>query len=507
MARLVILMSFIVFIIVAGYIVSKKERFDSSVNVEKKTVSPLCIDVVEEEAPDKLERLKKVDTSDSMAAVGDILNVMNNNLITTENDINPTVYGEGTCVLPTATFGIFGNQVNLNRNNASSKYTCSIGDAYEIPSNVYVDTQKSYPYSISGCVLDPSSDNFEDIVKELYRIKDAAFINEFNLRAEENRRLKQEYTVLLGENNSAQDRNGKANVLYENSLAKHNVLSADNNRLNRTVSEQQSRLGTQAARYQDQLQTYNSLSQYQALYDGSLYLCYDANYMARNFNYTNGMRLPALISTINNTESTRAIARGSVNPLMVVVNNMYHVQFNRSYQQYFAIPSLDFSYLGRIRQTGLTIMVVARFSRSPGNWERLIDFGNGMGRNNILIARAGTSNDIGCHVYNDNSAVSHNTVYGFAGTTWRLFTISISNNNDNGTAQYKIYIDGRELASSSGRALSGFIGAQSYIGKSNWYWDAYFSGDIREIAIFRSSLDEQSLDRIQDVIMRKWGMK
>lgn len=507
MTRLVLLICFIVFVIIVGYIASKKEKFDSKPNIQKKTISPLCIDVVQQEAPEKLERLKKVDEADALAAAGDILNVMNNNLIATENDLTPTVYGEGTCVLPKAALGIFGNQVNLKRSNTSPKYTCAIGDAFEVPSNIYVDNQKSEPYSISGCVLDPSSENFEDVIKELYRIKDAAFVNEYNIRAEENRRLKQEYSVLLAENNTAQDYNGKANVSYQNSLAKYNVLSADNTRLNQFVSEQQTRLGTQAARYQDQLQTYNTLSQYQALYDGSLYLCYDANFMARNYNYTNGMRVPALISTINNMESTRAIARGSMNPMISVINNMYHVQLLRSYQQYFAIPALDFSYLNRINQTGLTIMIVARFNSSVGNWERLFDFGNGRARNNILLARRDTSNDVTFIVFNENNVVHDQTYYGFAGTTWRLFTLSISNNNSNGTAQFKVYIDGRELSNISARSITAFVGAQSYIGKSNWEWDSYFSGDIREIAIFRSALDEQSLDRIQDIIMRKWGMK
>ena len=43
---------------------------------------------------------------------------------------------------------------------------------------------------------------------------------------------------------------------------------------------------------------------------------------------------------------------------------------------------------------GFTVGAVVRLSSSPGTGERIIDFGNGSGNSNIILARSGTSSDL-----------------------------------------------------------------------------------------------------------------
>jgi hypothetical protein len=64
--------------------------------------------------------------------------------------------------------------------------------------------------------------------------------------------------------------------------------------------------------------------------------------------------------------------------------------FDRASKQFINFGPLDFSP----GVTGMSLISAFSFTGSPGNWERIIDFGNGPDDINFVLAREGTSNNL-----------------------------------------------------------------------------------------------------------------
>jgi hypothetical protein len=83
-----------------------------------------------------------------------------------------------------------------------------------------------------------------------------------------------------------------------------------------------------------------------------------------------------------------------------------HVTFDSSQSQFLdAGPrTLNIATNG-----GLTIVAVVRFTGTIGNCERIIDLGSGAQRNNLLLAREGSSTNLVLHIYNGTSLIVDQT--------------------------------------------------------------------------------------------------
>jgi len=125
---------------------------------------------------------------------------------------------------------------------------------------------------------------------------------------------------------------------------------------------------------------------------------------------------------------------------------------------------------------GLTIVANVDFG-SVTNYERVFDFGNGAGVNNIVLSRYGTSNDLQLYI-EGNSCIASNAITA-------------------GMHEYRVAIDGLTcwmyrdgtsllqtafsyLPSNTNRTLN-------YVGKSNWA-DPLFEGSFKSLSIYNYSM-------------------
>lgn len=141
--------------------------------------------------------------------------------------------------------------------------------------------------------------------------------------------------------------------------------------------------------------------------------------------------------------------------------------------------SLDFSQ-------GITAEVVANFTNT-GTWQRLFDFGNGAGSNNILFARYSSTNYLWFEIYNGGSSVSINTAGGIINNQTCHYVATV-----NGSIAY-VYRDGVLINSGTFTTVPTTISRTNcYIGKSNWA-DSYFQGDIPVVKMYNRALTAQEV--------------
>ena len=150
--------------------------------------------------------------------------------------------------------------------------------------------------------------------------------------------------------------------------------------------------------------------------------------------------------------------------------------------QHFTVPSgfSDFT-------SGITVLTFADMGTAT-SWERIIDFGQGEGDDNIVFAREGVTNTLTFEFYNGatiglsvdlTNGVSNSEwgFYGFKtdGVTYKLFNATMSNTGSS-TA----------LPSNVTRNLN-------YIGESNWASDSFFERYIGVVAIYNRALSDSEI--------------
>ena len=181
--------------------------------------------------------------------------------------------------------------------------------------------------------------------------------------------------------------------------------------------------------------------------------------------------------------------RTNSNSLIPLVSNpvynidLSNVSFNTNSEMIFdgtndyincGITNFDFS-------VGISIEVIANFTNSA-SWERLIDFGNGAGSNNILLSRYSTTDTLWFEIYNGATSTSINLPSGIINNKICNYTVTI-----NGTIG-SIYRDGVLLNSATFVTTPTTISRSNcYIGKSNWA-DEYFQGQIPIVKFYNRGL-------------------
>ncbi|WP_215299723.1 autotransporter-associated beta strand repeat-containing protein, partial [Polynucleobacter sp. AP-Nino-20-G2] len=135
---------------------------------------------------------------------------------------------------------------------------------------------------------------------------------------------------------------------------------------------------------------------------------------------------------------------------------------------YLSVPSTNLSDF----TTGLTILSKANLGNGSV-WARIIDFGGGAQSNNILFARAGTTNNLAFQIYNGaNVAMSDTTNTGTAVTNngygYYAATLTAAGNPTIyvGGASASAVIDGGAIG--SGAIPQNITRSNNYLGRSNW---------------------------------------
>ncbi|BAY64862.1 hypothetical protein NIES22_49620 [Calothrix brevissima NIES-22] len=119
------------------------------------------------------------------------------------------------------------------------------------------------------------------------------------------------------------------------------------------------------------------------------------------------------------------------------------------------------------------------YYRSFGLWSRIFDFGNGSGLDNILLANLGQTNNLSFHVYQgdvQNFIEIPNTL---ELDQWIHLTVTMDR-----TGNATVYKDGLIIGQQKFHLPRIIIRNQNYIGKSNWWSDAFFDGKIDEVRIW-----------------------
>ena len=121
--------------------------------------------------------------------------------------------------------------------------------------------------------------------------------------------------------------------------------------------------------------------------------------------------------------------------------------------------------------------------------ERLIDFGNGQGSNNILFGRIGTGNNLMYQIYN-GSTLTLNTqlTNGVIPNRWGFYGVR------NSSTSTKVFNQFSSSTTNTTNLPTNVARGSNFIGKSNWVGDANFSGKLAVVAVWKRALTDREID-------------
>jgi Concanavalin A-like lectin/glucanases superfamily len=205
---------------------------------------------------------------------------------------------------------------------------------------------------------------------------------------------------------------------------------------------------------------------------------------------------------------------GPYYPTLSLSNGYYHVNFDRTYSEYFYLNgTLDFNAFknGDTATNGMTIVIVAQFSSNAGNMERIFDFGSGTAIDNIIFSRNGTNGQVYFSLRNGSTQLATGGNSSNSSTLdvtqWHMYTVTFTNGT---SVPINLYIDGQLVPFAANGTLATALINRSltscYIGRSNWGTDAYFTGNIRELIMYRTVLSSTELANLHTTLIKKWGL-
>ncbi len=140
------------------------------------------------------------------------------------------------------------------------------------------------------------------------------------------------------------------------------------------------------------------------------------------------------------------------------------------------LPPLDLDC-----SAGLTIEVWVNFRRFT-TWARIIDFGNGIGADNLLFAVSGTSRTIYFQALRGADGPALTAPEPLRPGVWTHLAVTLA---VDGAAT--IYRDGAPIATGTLVLPRNVLRSRNYIGRSNWPNDSYFDGQMTELRLSRGA--------------------
>ena len=119
---------------------------------------------------------------------------------------------------------------------------------------------------------------------------------------------------------------------------------------------------------------------------------------------------------------------------------------------------------------------------SFNSWSRIIDFGNGMADNNIVLANEEYSDNLHFGIYKDGVEQLILAKGSLEKGTWLHLAVTIDTSGD-----AKIYKNGRPIQSGKIHLPHNLNRTKNYIGKSNWPGDQFFNGKLSNIRIWNKA--------------------
>jgi len=193
-------------------------------------------------------------------------------------------------------------------------------------------------------------------------------------------------------------------------------------------------------------------------------------------------------------------------------NSRPALTFTSTSSQYLSTPSLpaSISYTG-----GVSSFSVASFNASQTSWgfERIFDFGNGQGSNNIWFGRKTNSADFAYESWNggtgDQTYTTNTPIVNGANNIYEAVQLGGTVGTTTAVSHYK----GGVTMTSSGAAGSSITWVptavnrnSNYIGRSNWAVDNYFSGTMSEILLYKASMNTTQRIILENYFSAEWGL-
>ena len=147
-------------------------------------------------------------------------------------------------------------------------------------------------------------------------------------------------------------------------------------------------------------------------------------------------------------------------------------------------------------EAGLTIVARVRRAKDRSGWDRLIDFGNGAEKENIVInfQREMMYEVRGTHGEHQALSVHETVDLDHANETFpkdKWMHVSLVHSSD-GTAS--IFWNGKLKARGPVHLPQRVPRAKYYVGRSHWEDDPYFQGDIAELHVFDYALSDTEVN-------------
>lgn len=182
------------------------------------------------------------------------------------------------------------------------------------------------------------------------------------------------------------------------------------------------------------------------------------------------------------------------NGISYSTSNQGFLTFNGS-NQYADIPSSLTNLFN-----GFTVCALMNWGSASGSWERLIDFGNGPGSNNILIGREGTSNNFRGEIYSgSNFGFGHSWSGGISNGNWQFWSWS------KGATTSTVGLNGSYQTTSSTVLPANITRSNNYIGRSNWP-DAFFESGMAVFMLYSRELSQAEVTQNFNAVRGRFGL-
>jgi len=184
-----------------------------------------------------------------------------------------------------------------------------------------------------------------------------------------------------------------------------------------------------------------------------------------------------------------------------------YISFDRALSQYMDGGSQTIQV-----SQGFTVMCVVRFT-SPGNYERIIDFGSGAYNKNILISRQLTNSTLYFGMVEGSSWSTDHYIEGvgfIVDNEWIVLTAVYSSVNQ----EFYLYKDGSLFSQENApithtdRTVTNTLVADSFFNpdRTPQYSSAYFEGDMKYIGVWEQALSSEDVGHMYTYFKHKYGI-
>lgn len=163
------------------------------------------------------------------------------------------------------------------------------------------------------------------------------------------------------------------------------------------------------------------------------------------------------------------------------IGNIGHtvVQFD-GINDHITVPEMNINY-----SEGFSLEAWVQY-RSLGSWQRVIDFGNGTGDDNILLANSENSLEFWVFLGSSGQRISISDVMTVG--QWMHLAVTIDS-----SGQAKVYKNGNILQTQAFKLPRTVNRAKNYIGKSNWSTDKFLDAQVSELRLWNVARSQSEI--------------